>query len=432
MKAFLIVMFLFLLSSCAGKSEDKPKENIGTIDTIDITPPRITLKGANPLHIKIREPYIEPGAFTDDGSGIKIDRSSVNTTVNGHYRVTYNAQDSAGNIAEQIIRTIIVSSPLPKPLLEKTGNLSDYLQNMQFGSKDDGLWIENNLAEQEIVKNIINKIQQQKFLEARTKAKLLDGKLFKFIDRLKTYYILHLGLEPLEDDNYRATGGTYVFYPKGKNVAIQVPHPKFDTYTARQGIESFLALDSQYLLISGTHRHSSTLNSSCQSEYKQSDASHNINHFFFNVHQVLSKANNKTIFIELHGFGSTTRNKLWRQCDATNNLSLINLSEGIDDSNNTSFLQIFHQNITTNTDIKSCIYHPSKKMSINDVYTSILGGTKNTAGRLTNGSNEQCHTKATKSSHRFIHLEQSYHVRQHERNVIITNLKKTQETYFNN
>ena len=305
-------------------------------------------------------------------------------------------------------------------------SLSIYLKKMKFGTEADNLWSSSSSENQTTVETIVHDILNRNYLDAHTKAKTLNGEVVKLIDDNKEYYILHLGLERLANDEYRALGGTYVFYPEGKNSAIQVPHPVFDTNTDSEGIETFLGMQSKYLLISGTHRKSSETDSTCQTSYKESDAAHNDEHNFFNVHKVLSQANSETLFIEFHGFGTSTRETLWSQCDDTNNSLLVNLSEGVSDTgtlDDESFMHLLHNELTSNSSIKSCIYSSSKNTSSSDIYTSSLGGTGNTAGRFTNGTANVCSIQATTSSHRFIHIEQSYELRSAERETMIDALK---------
>ncbi len=318
------------------------------------------------------------------------------------------------------------------PMME--GLLSTYLNKMQFGTEGDNLWKSSTLVQQALVREIVTDILNGRYMQAHTKAQTLNGEVVKFIDNLKEYYVLHLDLERLNDGNYRALGGTYVFYPKGENSAIQVPHPAFDTNTDIEGIETYLGMNSRYLLLSGTHRNSVTSKSPCQLAYQESDASHNSAHYFYNVHETLSAFNSKTLFIELHGFGSSTRETLWSECDSSQNPKLINISEGVEDTTNldeTTFMHLFHKQITDTRTIKSCLYSPSQNSSSSDIYTSSLGGTLNIAGRFTNGSANVCSSSATTSlsSHRFIHIEQSYDVRQSERTTILNALKTAQTQY---
>ncbi len=81
----------------------------------DTTPPVITLNGANPMEVRQGDIFTDPGATaTDDVDGditanIVIDDSAVDTNTAGNYTVTYNVSDIAGNAANQVTRTVIVT-----------------------------------------------------------------------------------------------------------------------------------------------------------------------------------------------------------------------------------------------------------------------------------------------------------------------------------
>ena len=76
--------------------------------------PVITLNGANPQIIEIGTPYTELGATTDDGSTVVIDASAVDVNVVGNYNVTYNATNTEGTPAIEVIRQVqIVDTTAP-------------------------------------------------------------------------------------------------------------------------------------------------------------------------------------------------------------------------------------------------------------------------------------------------------------------------------
>jgi hypothetical protein len=88
-----------------------------TIAVADTIAPTITLNGANPQTIEVNTSYSELGATvtddTDAGLIVVINSGAVNTTVVGSYTVTYNATDSAGNIASEVTRTVnVIEAPV--------------------------------------------------------------------------------------------------------------------------------------------------------------------------------------------------------------------------------------------------------------------------------------------------------------------------------
>jgi hypothetical protein len=79
----------------------------------DITKPVITLTGNSTETISVNDPYVDAGATaTDNLDGNITDNiivvNNVNSSQAGTYTVTYNVEDSAGNNANQVTRTVIV------------------------------------------------------------------------------------------------------------------------------------------------------------------------------------------------------------------------------------------------------------------------------------------------------------------------------------
>ena len=99
-------------------TEDADGDGVSNIDEIragtnplileDTIAPIITLLGENPQIVNKGSNYIELNATTDDNSTIIIESSTVNTDVVGDYNVTYDANDSVGNSATQVIRVVKV------------------------------------------------------------------------------------------------------------------------------------------------------------------------------------------------------------------------------------------------------------------------------------------------------------------------------------
>ena len=91
--------------------------------------PIITLTGANPQTIVLGDGYTELGAITNDGSQVTINSDAFSDIV-GTYYIYYDSTDTAGNIATQVNRTVIVSATAP-PIIILIG---DNPQNIVFGS----------------------------------------------------------------------------------------------------------------------------------------------------------------------------------------------------------------------------------------------------------------------------------------------------------
>ncbi len=91
----------------------------------DVTKPVITLNGTSPLTVAVGSIYNDAGATATDfffGSltSSVVSNSTVNTAVTGTYKVTYYVTDAAGNMADSVVRTVIVKDT-QKPVITITG-----------------------------------------------------------------------------------------------------------------------------------------------------------------------------------------------------------------------------------------------------------------------------------------------------------------------
>ncbi|WCO01589.1 immunoglobulin-like domain-containing protein [Psychroserpens ponticola] len=82
----------------------------------DTTAPVITLIGASTMNLNVGDAYNEQGATATDNLDGNLTSSiviagTVNTSSAGSYNVTYNVSDAAGNVANEVIRTVNVSEP---------------------------------------------------------------------------------------------------------------------------------------------------------------------------------------------------------------------------------------------------------------------------------------------------------------------------------
>ncbi len=85
----------------------------GLIESADTTPPTITLLGASTLSIIVGDNYMDAGATADDDTDGNITdniiiANLVDATTEGTYIVTYDVNDSSGNSATQVTRTVSV------------------------------------------------------------------------------------------------------------------------------------------------------------------------------------------------------------------------------------------------------------------------------------------------------------------------------------
>ncbi|MEI8339681.1 MAG: immunoglobulin-like domain-containing protein [bacterium] len=87
---------------------------------VDNTAPVITMKGTSPIRILRNQTYVDAGATVSDDmdEGLTVQTvNNVDTTKVGDYTVTYNATDSAGNKALEVVRKVSVYAGSRRPLI---------------------------------------------------------------------------------------------------------------------------------------------------------------------------------------------------------------------------------------------------------------------------------------------------------------------------
>ncbi|HFQ62071.1 MAG TPA: DUF5011 domain-containing protein [Epsilonproteobacteria bacterium] len=92
---------------------DVPKGWITGHPPTDTVKPIISIKGNNPVILKVDENYTDAGATAmDDIDGNITDKvivvNPVNTAIEGNYTITYNVKDTAGNSAKEVTRMVQV------------------------------------------------------------------------------------------------------------------------------------------------------------------------------------------------------------------------------------------------------------------------------------------------------------------------------------
>ncbi|OUR98105.1 hypothetical protein A9Q86_13675 [Flavobacteriales bacterium 33_180_T64] len=93
----------------------------------DTIVPVITLNGASTINLNVGDTYSEQGATATDNvdgdisANIVVGGDVVNTSVGGTYIVTYNVDDSAGNSAVEVTRTVNVIPDTTVPVISLIG-----------------------------------------------------------------------------------------------------------------------------------------------------------------------------------------------------------------------------------------------------------------------------------------------------------------------
>ena len=307
----------------------------------------------------------------------------------------------------------------------ETGNLEKYLLSLKYGDQDDNRWKPPSAQNLIDFASAFDHVLAGEYVLADQFAANAGYEVVQFIDTAHgpahTYYLLQ-DVNAVPHPN-ASGGGTYVVNPVGRPVVIQAPHPVSDRYTGEQAIEALFTVGPRILMLAGTRRKSAKSISSCTGDHRASDVVHTVDNYFYTAHERASRERADTIFVQLHGFGTTSLKKLKKQCGVKTQ-RLVNLSEGVDratDPSAATFMHTLRRRLDADKNIKACIFG-------ND--TESLGGTTNTTGRLTNGSLDPCLANATTSSMRFVHVEQSYPVRSELRDVMAEHLQDAVRDYF--
>ena len=107
---------------------------VGLYMITDTTPPVITLVGSENIDLDIGDAYSEPGYSASDNvdgdltESVIVSGDIVDTATQGVYTIRYNVSDSAGNVAQEKIRTVSVGIDKTPPVISLKG-----LAQMEIG-----------------------------------------------------------------------------------------------------------------------------------------------------------------------------------------------------------------------------------------------------------------------------------------------------------
>lgn len=318
----------------------------------------------------------------------------------------------------------LVSSSAAWAVNTMSGNLESFLNSIDYGAKYAADWKEPSAETMAQYRLAVDYFLNGQYQFAHEYATPIGFEVIEFTHgsgkKAKVHYLLWETAQ-LPSSQFIG-GGTLVTYPQGLNMVIQAPHPKSDLNTGIQATNTYIKSEARYLMLPGTRRNNSIAVSDCDPSYPESDASHNDKQLFYVAHQALTDHTSDPVFVQLHGFGSSSLGTLQNQCDSGND-RLVNLSEGVGNplADSGSFMRLLQAKINAGGIIEACIYGED---------TNYLGATKTTTGRYTNGSSNVCALSATQSSGRFVHVEQSYKVRSENRSDMQQYITDAAAEYF--
>jgi hypothetical protein len=183
-----------------------------------------------------------------------------------------------------------------------------------------------------------------------------------------------------------------------RELAIEVPHPVFDTHTHTQGVDLFRDTGARFLLIAGTHRCANAAPSGCagvsnvcgDGVYHESDVGHFTGAPFHVAHEVITLAHPALHALSIHGNDDLAECGDWFLSAGSNSVV-------------PPILEQIQQNFPLGSPL--VVYLPD------DPHSCPHYGTTNVQGRFTNGSPAPCTQSAPTANGRFLHAEQSWAAR---------------------
>jgi surface protein len=108
------------VADAAGNTADEVVRTVNVIEQPDETAPVITLLGDKTVTLLVGDEYTDAGATADDNRDGDLTQKintidPVDTTIAGTYVITYNVSDAAGNLADEVSRTVTVLEPDTTP-----------------------------------------------------------------------------------------------------------------------------------------------------------------------------------------------------------------------------------------------------------------------------------------------------------------------------
>ncbi|MBD3179442.1 MAG: T9SS type A sorting domain-containing protein [Candidatus Latescibacteria bacterium] len=299
---------------------------------------------------------------------------------------------------------IIVCLPLSAGLAdipEESGDLMDEIESIRVnipGSGDEGFEIPTSTELnnwREICESLLlGRVEEVDSLVTDYFPTIYEFVLFTDTDYQNYQYYILREISPIQKG-----WGTYILgVDYQREIAIEVPHARYEINTPSEGIDIFRRTGSRVFIMTGTHRCSNDQWSPCDGSssvcgdghYHISDVAHNVDCFYQLMHEAFTDIYPLGYSFSIHGTSSSDCPDIF-------------LSNGRGD------------------DSQPIIYEMKDRMnSMGDISVSVAGdgtssctltGATNVQGRYTNSSPNPCYQAAYANNGHFIHAEQQRRVR---------------------
>ncbi|MBN2365055.1 MAG: T9SS C-terminal target domain-containing protein [Calditrichaeota bacterium] len=181
----------------------------------------------------------------------------------------------------------------------KYGNLSLLISQIKSAmpGENSNAFVIPTSGEMESFRSVTRHMLNARYASADSLADSLGYELYEWYDTAYDSSLYYVLMEPSANvsGGVQLGWGTYIFYPTGGvEVAIEVPHPLFDSNTWQVGFTSYQVVQSRYFLMAGTHRYANGR------DPRPADVAHNTQNMFHVVHQEISPLVSHTM--QIHGF----------------------------------------------------------------------------------------------------------------------------------
>ena len=280
----------------------------------------------------------------------------------------------------------------------RSGDLENYIDNfIENVPRGSGNEYKNpSITQSNIWESLLNHILGNDIINARLQAGKIGYQVTEFLDTTidQTFYVVE------KKSNSSNHWGTYIFTknPLIDKLIITAPHILNDTNTGQQAVYCLKKTLAKAVFLNGTERCNSTFFSDCsgstetcdegRQDFRISDVAHEDDSIFHKTTAILFNSIVNSIFIQLHGFGQRTDDPY------------LIISNGTRATPTTDYIEML-KNALLIEDNELTFKIPHKDLT----WDRLIAFT-NTQGRLINESAEPCKIEPTKTTGRFISLEQ--------------------------